>query len=68
MKFWAVYWTIWLAMILVADPIADFLGKRNHVGDKYTFTHYAAVHLGPSVIIGILAYLMWHFLVVHRNG
>lgn len=66
--FWTIYWTLWLLMLVIGDPIAVWLGHRDKVGDKYSDTHYLVVVLGTPVIASVIVWLAIHFLIVHRNG
>lgn len=64
--FFTYFWWLWFAMLLVGDPIASWLGNRDHVGDDYTDTHLIVTHLSYGLRIAVLAWLAYHFLVAHR--
>jgi Na+-driven multidrug efflux pump len=68
MKFWICYWCFWLLMLVVGDPIAVYLGKKDKVGDTFTLTHFLVVVLGTPVIAAVIVWLSIHFLIVHRRG
>lgn len=58
--FFEVFWAIWLAMLVVGDPIANFV-----FGEKTSTTHFLATHISVSLRVPIIAWIAWHFLVVH---
>lgn len=61
--FASVFWAIWLAMLVIGDPLWTFLG-----GEKYSDTHFLVVRIGMGLRVGILAWLAYHFLVAHRKS
>lgn len=61
-------WVVWLAYIVIVDPIAVWFGRRDHVGDEYTDTHFLAIHIPMGLRVAILAWLAYHFLIAHRTG
>lgn len=58
--FATVYWGIWLAMLVVGDPLWLWLG-----GEKDTDTHLLATYIPLGIRAGILGWLVYHFLVQH---
>lgn len=62
-KFALVYWSMWLAMLVIGDPVLIKIG-----GEKLSDTHFLASHIAIGLRAGILGWLIWHFLVAHRNG
>lgn len=61
--FFDIFWAVWALMLLVGDPIALWLG-----GERATDTHFLASHISLQIRVPILAWVVWHFIVVHRNG
>ena len=57
------YWTVWAAMLVIADPLAELLG-----GERATDTHYLATHIPAGIRAALLGWLAWHFLVQHLSG
>lgn len=66
--FFEYWWILWFLMLVVGDPIAVWLGKRNHVGDSYTDTHFIATHISMGLRVAILAWLAYHILIAHQRG
>lgn len=64
--FWTYFWVIWLAMLVIGDPIAKFLSRSRTPNDVYTDTHLLVTHISMGLRIAILAWLAYHFLVVHK--
>jgi hypothetical protein len=58
--FWEVFWAVWLAMLVIGDPIANFV-----FGEKTSDTHFLVTHISVSLRVPIIAWIAWHFLVVH---
>lgn len=58
-----IYWTAWLAMLVIGDPALMAIG-----GEKLTDTHFLAVHIPAGIRAGILGWLAYHFLVQHLSG
>ena len=58
--FWEIFWAIWLAMLVVGDPIANWV-----FGEKDTDTHFLVTHISVSLRVPIIAWVAWHFIVVH---
>ena len=58
-----VYWSIWLTMLVVGDPLWIELG-----GEKASDTHFLAEYIPIGVRAGILGWLAYHFLVAHIKG
>ena len=65
-NFWQFWWVAWFVMLVVGDPIASWLGNRDHVGDQYTDTHLIVTHLNEGLRCAVLGWLIWHFLFAHR--
>lgn len=57
------YWGIWLAMLVIGDPLCLWLG-----GEKLTDTHFLATYIPVGIRAGILGWLAYHFLVQHLSG
>lgn len=72
MRFWHLFWTnlwaLWLLMLIVADPIAMWMGNKYKVGDEFTDTHFLATHIPIAIRAGILGWLVYHFMVQHARG
>jgi hypothetical protein len=66
--FWTFFWVLWLAMLVIGDPIALWFGDRSHLGDGYTDTHLLVTHIGMGLRVAIIAWLVYHFLVAHRTA
>ena len=64
--FWTYFWVIWFAMLVIGDPIATWLSRKDHVGDTYTDTHLLVTHISVGLRIAVLAWLAYHFLVAHK--
>ena len=58
----AVFWIIWLVMLLIGDPLWIHFG-----GEKASDTHFLVTHIGMGLRIAILAWLAYHFIVAHRT-
>lgn len=65
LTFWRFFWLLWFIMLVVGDPIAAWMSHRAKLGDEYTDTHMLVTHIGYGVRVGILAWLVYHFLVEH---
>lgn len=61
--FWDVFWLVWLLMLVVGDPIASWV-----FGEKATDTHFLATHISVSLRVPIIAWVAYHFIVVHVKG
>lgn len=61
--FFEISWAVWLGWLVVGDSIANFV-----FGEKTTATHFLATHISVSLRVPILAWVAWHFLVVHVKG
>ncbi len=61
-------WLFWIGYLVIVDPVAVWFGRRDHVGDEYTDTHFIATHIPMSARVCIIAWLAYHFLVVHQRG
>jgi hypothetical protein len=59
----AVFWWIWLAMVLIGDPLFIHLG-----GEKASDTHFLVTHITYGLRVGILAWLAYHFLIAHTRS
>ncbi len=64
--FWDIWWSIWFLMLVVGDPIANWLGNHYKVGDGYTDTHFLVTHINYGLRIAVLAWLAYHFLIAHK--
>jgi hypothetical protein len=64
--FWSFYWWLWFGLLVVGDPIANWLGDRAHVGGEYTDTHLIVSHLNTGLRCAVLAWLCYHFLVANH--
>jgi hypothetical protein len=64
--FFTFFWWSWLLMLVIADPIASWLGTRDRVGDSYTDTHLLVTHLNQGLRWAVLGWLIYHFTVAHR--
>lgn len=58
--FWEVFWIIWFAMLIIGDPIANFV-----YGEKASDTHFIVTHLSVGLRAGVLGWVTYHFLVSH---
>lgn len=69
-QFWGIlftyWWIVWIAMLIVGDPIAKLLGDKYKVGDRFTDTHFLVTHISMGLRIAILAWMLYHFLVLHK--
>jgi hypothetical protein len=61
--FFEVFWAAWVAMLLIGDPIANWV-----FGENDTATHFLATHISVSLRVPIIAWVAWHFVVVHVRG
>jgi hypothetical protein len=61
--FFEVFWAVWLGMLVIGDPIANFI-----FGEKTSTTHFLATHISVSLRVPIISWIAWHFLVVHVKG
>lgn len=61
--FFEVFWAVWLGMLLIGDPVANFV-----FGEKTTATHFLATHISVSLRVPAIAWIAWHFIVVHVKG
>ena len=57
------YWSLWLAMLVVGDPLWEHFG-----GETATDTHYLSEYIPIGLRAGILGWLVYHFLVQHVKG
>ena len=57
------YWSLWLAMLVVGDPLWEHFG-----GEQATDTHFLSAHIPIGLRAGILGWLVYHFLVQHIKG
>ena len=58
--FWDTFWIIWFAMLVIGDPIANFV-----YGEQYSDTHFLVTHISVGLRAGILGWITYHFLVAH---
>lgn len=58
-----VYWSVWLAMLVIGDPLFMWLGN-----ERLTDTHFLATYIPVGIRAGILGWLVYHFLVQHIRG
>lgn len=58
--FFEVYWAFWVAMLVVGDPIANWV-----FGEQYTDTHFLVTRVSVSLRVPIIAWVAYHFLVTH---
>ena len=58
-----IYWSAWLAMLVIGDPLLEWIG-----GEKLTDTHFLASHIPVGIRAGIIGWIAWHFLKEHRTG
>ena len=58
--FWDIFWAVWLAMLVIGDPIANFV-----FGEQASDTHFLATHISVGLRAGILGWVTYHFLVAH---
>ena len=61
--FWEIFWAVWLAMLLVGDPIANWI-----YGEKASDTHFLVTHISIGLRPPVIAWVTWHFLVAHKNA
>ena len=61
--FAVVWWSAWLAMLVIGDPLLIWIG-----GEKLSDTHFLVTWIAPGIRAGILGWLAWHFLVQHLKG
>jgi hypothetical protein len=70
--FWSTLWAVLVITVLTFIVIFDFTavyeGKKDHVGDSFTLTHWLVTKIGLSILGAGIGYLVAHFLIVHRNG
>lgn len=55
-----IFWGIWLAMLVVGDPILNFV-----YGEQYSATHFLVTKISESFRVPIIAWIAWHFIVAH---
>lgn len=60
--FWDVWWAVWVAMLLIGDPIANWV-----FGEQATDTHFLVTKVSESLRVPIIAWVAYHFLVAHRR-
>lgn len=61
--FFEVAWWVWIGWLIVGDSIANFV-----FGERTTLTHFLATHISVSLRVPIIAWVAYHFLVVHLRG
>ena len=61
--FATVYWAVWVAMLVIGDPLFEWLGNE-HLTD----THFLSTYIPVGIRAGILGWLAYHFLIQHING
>lgn len=61
--FFEVAWAVWFGWLVAGDALANFV-----FGEKTTATHFLATHISVSLRVPIIAWITWHFLVVHVKG
>jgi hypothetical protein len=66
--FWPFFWWLWFAMLIIGDPIAMWLGRREHVGDQLTDTHLIVTHLNMGLRWAVLGWMIYHFTIAHVNS
>ena len=64
--FFTYFWWVWFAMLVIGDPIASWLGNREHMGDRFTATHLIVTHLSMGLRLAVLTWLFYHFVFAHR--
>lgn len=61
--FWEIFWAVWLAMLVIGDPIANFV-----FGEQASDTHFLVTHISIGLRAGIIGWVAWHFLVAHARS
>lgn len=61
--FWECFWALWIAMLVVGDPIANWV-----FGEQYTDTHFLVTKVSVALRVPIIAWVGYHFLVVHTKS
>ena len=61
-------WAGWLLYFGIVEGIALWYEIKLHAGDKFTFTHFLASQLPMSLRVAFMAWLVYHFLIVHINS
>ena len=62
-KFALIYWSLWLIMLVIGDPLLMQIG-----GEKLSDTHFLAAHIPVAIRAGLLGWLVYHFLVQHVSS
>jgi hypothetical protein len=58
--FFEVFWAVWVAMLVIGDPIANWV-----FGESTTDTHFLVTHVSVGLRVPIIAWVAYHFLIVH---
>jgi hypothetical protein len=61
--FWECFWWTWILMLIVGDPIANWV-----FGEQASDTHFLVTHVSVSLRVPIIAWVAWHFLVAHPRS
>jgi hypothetical protein len=61
--FWDAFWSLWVLMLLVGDPVAILTG-----GEQNSDTHFLVTHVNIGLRAGIIGWVAWHFLVAHPRS
>ena len=61
-------WVGWIAYFAIVEGIAIYYGiKSKAIGDADTFTHFVATQFPMGIRIALLAWLVYHFVFVHKT-
>lgn len=66
-KFWWL-WLAWLVYFAGVEGVGMYEEFARHKGDGDTFTHFVATQVPPGARVAMIAWLAYHFLVVHKSA
>ena len=61
-------WWFIVIWFCVWETLGVLYAARHKGDDKYTFTHFLAVHIPIPLRVALLAWLVYHFLWQHPKG
>lgn len=62
--YWA--WAGWFLYFGAFEGVAIYLDWKRHLGEDLTLTHFIATHLSVGIRVALLAWLVYHFIFVHK--
>lgn len=60
-------WAGWLLYFALVEGVAIWNEVANRRGDEWTFTHFVASQVPLGLRVAFIAWLVYHFLIVHKT-